>query len=417
MNNELLSVLDYLQNERHIDRETLLELVEESLLSAARRAIGPANDLRVRIDPKTGDIKAWAQLKVVERVVDPSSEIAVDKAAINLPDAAIGDDIEWEVTPRNFGRIAAQNAKQTMMYRLRQAEKAHICEEYEAKMSTLVSGVVSRVDRGDVFVEVPGAEAVMPHNAKIPGEDYQPGDHFTGLLVKINPEGSGPSLILSRTHPQLVACLFEREVTEIAEGVVEIMAVAREPGYRSKLAVRATSAGIDPVGACVGLRGSRVKTVIRELAGEKVDIIRWDEQIKTFVSNALQPAKLASAEIDEAEHSVRVIVPDDQLSLAIGKKGQNARLAAKLTGWRIDIQKMERPEDREFADMMQRAVDNLLKQMPVVSRELAAKLVAKGFLSVEGILAAEVDDLAEIDGVDPEQAAEILAAAKEHGES
>lgn len=417
MNNELLSVLDYLQNERHIDRETLLGLVEESLLAAARRAIGPANDLRVRIDPQTGDIQAWAQLTVVERVVDSSCEIAFETAAEKRPEVKLGDVVEWEVTPRNFGRIAAQNAKQTIMLRLRQAEKAHICEEYESKLMTLVSGVVGRVDRGDVFVEVPGAEAVMPQNAKIPGEDYQPGDHFTGLLVKINPDGAGPSLVLSRTHPQLVSCLFEREVTEIAEGTVEIMAVAREPGYRSKLAVRANSVGIDPVGACVGLRGSRVKTVIRELAGEKVDIIRWDDDMKTFVSNALQPAKLASAQIDEAEHSVHVIVPDDQLSLAIGKKGQNARLAAKLTGWRIDIRKMERPEDREYADKLQRAVAGLMLQIPELSQDIASRLVGSGFLSAEGIVVAEVEDLAALDGVSLEQAVEILAAARQHCES
>lgn len=414
MNSELLSVLDYLQNERHIDRETLFELVEESLLSAARRAIGPANDLRVKIDPKTGDIQAWAKLRVVERVVDSSSEIALDRALVKHPGTELDDEIEWEVTPRNFGRIAAQNAKQTMMFRLRQAEKAHICEEYESKLMTLVSGVVGRVDRGDVFVEVPGAEAVMPHNAKIPGEDYQPGDHFTGLLVNINSEGAGPSLILSRTHPQLVSCLFEREVTEIAEGIVEIMAVAREPGYRTKLAVRAKSAGVDPVGACVGLRGSRVKTVIRELAGEKVDIIRWDEEIRAFVTNALQPAKLASAHVDEEEHVIHVIVPDDQLSLAIGKKGQNARLAAKLTGWRIDIGKMERPEELEYADKLQRAVEGLMKQLPGVSQELAGKLVGSGFLSAEGILAAEPEDLAAIDGIDLASAEQILATAKEH---
>ena len=221
MNNELLSVLDYLQNERHIDRDTLLELVEESLLAAARRAIGPANDLRVRIDRQTGDIQAWAQLKVVERVVDSSSEIALEKAAKKRSDVELGDIVEWEVTPRNFGRIAAQNAKQTIMHRLRQAEKAHVCDEYEEKLMALVSGVVGRVERGDVYVEVPGAEAIMPHNAKIPGEDYQPGDHFTGLLVKINREGSGPSLILSRTHPQLVSCLFEpktsNEITVIVQ--------------------------------------------------------------------------------------------------------------------------------------------------------------------------------------------------------
>lgn len=414
MNNELLSVLDYLQNERHIDRDTLFELVEESLLSAARRAIGPANDLRVRIDPKTGDIRAWAKLKVVDRVVDSSCEISLGKAMVRQPGVKLGDEIEWEVTPRNFGRIAAQNAKQTMMARLRQAEKARVCEEYEAKLMTLISGVVGRVDRGDVFVEVPGAEAVLPYNSKIPGEDYQPGDHFTGLLVKINPEGAGPSLILSRTHPQMVACLFEREVTEIVENIVEIMAVAREPGYRSKLAVRANSPGIDPVGACVGLRGSRVKTVIRELAGEKVDIIRWDDEIRTFVSNALQPAKLASAEVDEENHVVHVIVPDDQLSLAIGKKGQNARLAAKLTGWRIDIRKMESPEEREYADKLQRALDGLMAQLPEVSPELAATLVGNGFLSAEGIVAADAEDLEAIDGITGEDAVQILDAANKH---
>lgn len=251
----------------------------------------------------------------------------------------------------------------------------------------------------------------MRYPDRIPGEEYQSGDHITALLVEINADRPGPSLYVSRSNPGLVKRLFEREVTEIAEGLVVIKAVAREAGYRTKIAVTSKDSRVDPVGACVGLRGNRVKTVVRELGGEKVDIIRWDPDVRTFVGNALQPAKLSGVDVDEATHCVRVTVPEDQLSLAIGKKGQNARLAAKLTEWRIDINKHEQQDKLVFESKVQQATE-ALAQIPGVG-DAAALLVQHGFLSLEGVLAADVEDLAAIEGLDPERAAAIIKAARE----
>ena len=411
MNNELIAVLEYLEHERGIDRETLMGLVEESLLSAARKAVRFTQDVKVRIDRNTGDIRALAHLTVVEEITDRESQIDVFQARKRNPDAKLGDEIEWEVTPANFGRIAAQTAKQTIMHRLRQAEKDRICEDFQEQLLQLVTGVVRRVERGEVFVDFSRAEGVMRYADRMPGEDYQPGDHITAVLVEINSERPGPSLFVSRSNPELVKRLFEREVSEISEGLVEIKIVAREAGYRSKIAVTSTDARVDPVGACVGLRGNRVKTVVRELGGEKVDIIRWDADIKTFVGNALQPAKLSGVEIDEEGHQIRVIVPEDQLSLAIGKKGQNARLAAKLTGWRIDINKHDQVERMVFEDKVQRAI-GALACIPGIGDDAAPMLVQHGFITLEGILAAQEADIAAIEGLTKEDATKIMAAAR-----
>ena len=411
MNNELIAVLEYLEHERGIDRETLMGLVEESLVTAARKVLGSLQDLRCKIDRKTGDIGAWAKMTVVERVTNRETEVKFSDARARLLDAKLGDVVEWEVTPANFGRIAAQTAKQTIMRRLRQAEKSRICEDFQEQLHQLVTGVVRRVERGEVFVDFSRAEGVMRYTDRIPGEDYQPGDHITALLVEINADRPGPSLYVSRSHPDLVKSLFEREVTEIAENLVEVRAIAREAGYRTKIAVFSKDSKIDPVGACVGLRGNRVKTVVRELGGEKVDIVRWDADTKTFVANALQPAKLQSVEMDVANHQLRVIVPEDQLSLAIGKKGQNARLAAKLTGWRIDINKLDQPEQMGFEDKVQHAIEALAR-IPGIGPEAAPKLVSHGFLTLEGVLAAEEDDIAAIEGLDQVRAHEIIEAAR-----
>jgi len=411
MNNELITVLEYLEHERGIDRETLMALVEESLVSAAHKAVRSAQDVSVKIDRVTGDIQAWARLTVVDEVENSELEIALEDAHDRMPEVSVGDVVEWEVTPANFGRIAAQTAKQAIVYRLRQAEKVQICEAFQDQLDQLVTGVVRRVERGEVYIDFSRAEGAMLYPSRIPGEDYQSGDHITALLVEINADRPGPSLYVSRSHPGLVKRLFEREVTEIAEGLVEIKVIAREAGYRTKIAVTSNDSRVDPVGACVGLRGNRVKTVVRELGGEKVDIIRWDPDIRTFVTNALQPAKLSGVELDEAAHCVRVTVPEDQLSLAIGKKGQNARLAAKLTEWRIDINKHEQQDKLVFESKVQQAIE-ALAQIPGVG-DAAALLVQHGFLTLEGILAADLEDLAAIEGFGPEQAAAIMEAARE----
>ena len=415
MNSELISVLDYLQNERGIDRETLLSVVEDSLVSAAHKAVESAEHVRVHVDRETGDIQAYAEKDVVETVEEPTLQMTLEEARKHDPEAALGKTIEYEVTPRDFGRIAAQTAKQVIMHRIRQAEKEHVCEEFREMVGHLITGMVRSVERGDILVDFNRAEGIMRRQDRIPGEDYQPGDHITVLLLEVSADNPGPPLIVSRAAPDFVRRLFEREVAEIGEGLVTIRGVSREPGYRTKLAVHSDDERVDPVGSCVGLRGNRVKTVVRELGGEKVDIIRYHPDIRQFVANALQPAKLTHVEVDEAAESLRVEVPEDQLSLAIGKKGQNARLAAKLVGWRVDINKKEDEEaagKTAFEDQVRRATE-ALAGLPGIGEELAGKLVGNGFLTLEGIVAAEKEDLAAIDGVDEETAEAVLAIAQE----
>ena len=412
MNSEMLAMLEYLESERGINREALVELIEEALVTAARKTLGIEHDVRVKIDPKTGDIRAFAQLTVVE---SPAAEgqIVLKDVQLRYPKAVLGEVVDWEVTPANFGRIAAQTAKQAIMQRLRQAEKVHISEEYKDKVGQLISGVVRRVERGDVYIDCQRAEGVLRYKERIPGEDYAVGDHMAALLIEVNADRPGPCLIVSRAHPDFVRCMFEREVSEIGENLVTVKAVAREPGYRTKIAVDSSDPRVDPVGACVGMRGNRVKTIVRELGGEKVDIIRWDKDVATYVTNALQPAKLGAIEVDNANHVVRVTVPEDQLSLAIGKRGQNARLAAKLTGWKVDINRFEKAgEELGFEDKVKRATDALAR-IPGIGEETAGKLVHNGFLTLEGILAAEEGDLAGLDGIDPARAAEIMQIARQ----
>ena len=415
MNNDFLVNLESLERERGIDHETLIALVEESLESAARKAVCATRDLHVQIDRKTGAIQCLAKLFVVDIVEHPEEEIAISAARVKYPEVRCGDEIEWEVTPENFGRIAAQTAKQVIMQRLRQVEKRNICDVFKDQLMQLVNGEVRRVERGEVILSIGTAEGMMRHSDRIPGEDYEPGDLITALLVEINADKPGPSLYVSRSHPEFVARLFEREVSEISEGLVQIKAVSREAGYRSKIAVSSKEPRVDPVGACVGLRGTRVKTIVRELGGEKVDILQWDSDVRVFVTNALKPAKIARMEVNTERKSIRIEVQEDQLSLAIGKKGQNARLASKLTGWRIDIQRAAELADNkvdDFEERVRRAIDSLAK-VAGIGPEAAAVLVANGFASLEGIVAGEETDIAELPGLNADRATEIMKAAQD----
>ncbi len=412
--NELLDNLECLERERNIDRETLLSLIEESLMSAAHKAVQATRDVQVKIDRKTGKIQCFAHLFVVETVQNPEEEISLKTAQTRNPDAQLGDEVEWEVTPENFGRIAAQTAKQVIIQRLRQLEKKNICEAYRDQLFQLVTGEVRRVEHGDLIINFGSAEGAMRRSDAIPGEDYEPGDMITALLIEINSDKPGPSLYVSRAHTDFVARLFEREVSEIADKSVEVKAISREAGYRSKIAVFSPDPRVDPVGACVGIRGNRVKTIVRELGGEKVDIIQWDPDIRVFVTNALKPAKISKIDVDEEHKTVRIEVPEDQLSLSIGKKGQNARLATKLTGWRIDIVKSEQSEvneDEQFANQVRRATE-AIAAVPEIGEKLAALLVQNGFVSLDGIVAAESSYLADILDIDVSRAEEILAAVQ-----
>jgi N utilization substance protein A len=409
MNGELIAGIEYLEREKGIDKEVLMGAIESAILSASKKSIGPARDVRVAIERKTGDIKAFAKVTVVERVRAPHDEISLNKAREIKPDAQLEEVIEIEVTPKDFGRIAAQTAKQAMLQKIRQAEKDKVYEEYKDRIGDIVSGTVRRFERSDVIVDLGRAEALLPHKERVPTEEYQPGDRIRTYLTTIENTGHGPEIILSRSHPNFVKRLFELEVSEIADKTVEIKAIAREAGYRTKLAVVSHDEKVDPVGACVGMRGMRVKNIVRELNGEKIDIIRWDKEMKTFVGNALSPAKLKNIQVFPPEQRVLVTVDEDQLSLAIGKKGQNVRLTNKLTGWKIDIEKSASAAIG-MDEKIKQAVDSLVT-LPGVTRELADKLVHHGFTGMEGIVAAEVDDLKEVEGIDDVLAKQIHQAA------
>jgi N utilization substance protein A len=378
-----------------------------------------AGDLRVEISRETLDIKAFARKKVVMSVNDRYNEVSLAEARRANPSAQLDEMVEIESTPRNFGRIAAQTAKQTILQKIRQAEKSRIFEDYKNRTGEIVTGTVRRFERSTVIVELDhGAEGIMPSKERVPTEEYEVGERIRAYIVAIKERESGPEILLSRAHPDFVRRLFELEVSEIADGTMEIRGIAREAGYRSKVAVISHDERVDPVGACVGIRGMRVKNIVRELNGEKIDIVRWSDDIKTLVINALAPAKLKNVEADEPTHTVTVTVDADQLSLAIGKRGQNARLTSKLIGWRVDIQKDE--EAMNFEERVAAAVSGLAA-VEGIGEEWAEKLVYAGFLTIEGVMAADLSDLQEIEDVTPEQAQALWSAAEKaytakHGE-
>jgi len=419
MNSELSAVVEYMERERGVDRETIIGAIESALQNAANKSLADAEDLRVAINRETLDIKAFARKKVVLSVNDRYNEVSLAEARRTNPAAQLDEIIEIESTPRNFGRIAAQTAKQTILQKIRQAEKSRIFEDYKNRTGEIVTGTVRRFERSTVVVELDhGAEGLMPSKERVPTEEYEVGERIRAYIVAIKERESGPEILLSRAHPDFVRRLFELEVSEIADGTMEIRGIAREAGYRSKVAVISHDERVDPVGACVGIRGMRVKNIVRELNGEKIDIVRWSEDIKTLVTNALAPAKLKTVDADEPTHTVTVTVDADQLSLAIGKRGQNARLTSKLIGWRVDIQKDE--EAMNFEERVAAAVSGLAA-VEGIGEEWAEKLVYAGFLTIEGVMAADLSDLQEIEDVTPEQAQALWSAAEKaytakHGE-
>ncbi len=410
MNAELNAALDYWEREKGIPRETLLEAVENALLSASKKAVGPAKDLRIEIDSKTGDIRAMAKLRVVERVFNTSEEILLERAEKLQPDIEVGDEVEVEVTPKNFGRIAAQTARQAMMQRIRQAEKELIYDEFKDRAGEIVSGTVRRFDRSDVIVDLGKFEGIMPQRERVNTEDYNVGDRVRAYVVAVENGQRGPEIILSRSHPNFVRRLFELEVSEIADRTVEIRAIAREAGYRTKVAVGSKDDKVDPVGACVGMRGSRVKNIVRELNNEKVDIIRWSENISDLVEEALKPARISNIALEQTSKTATITVPEDQLSLAIGKRGQNARLTAKLTGWEINIQKDESAKEIFDARIVQ-AANALVKELSI-DQATAEALVRAGMESVEVIVLAEPQDIVDATGIDIEAATAIFESAQ-----
>ena len=409
MNAEFLAVLEYWEKEKGISRETLIAAVNEALITAAKKAVGAARELRCEINPKSGEIKAFAKLIVVDIVQSKHDEISRFDARRIKDDANLGDEIEIEVTPTGFGRVAAQFAKQALMMQVRRAEKNLIYTEFKDRTGDIVSGVVRRFERSDVIVDLGRYEAIMPNRERVPIEEYTLGERIRCFVKAVEETVRGPEIILSRSDPQFVIRLFQLEVSEIGDGTVEIKGIAREPGFRTKLAVHSRDPRVDPVGACVGLRGQRVKNIVRELNNEKVDIIRWDADIRVLITNALAPARIKSISVDETKKQARVLVNEDQLSLTIGKRGQNARLTSRITGWQIDIDAEAAPI-ANFDQKVTQVVDGFAK-ITGISHEHATILVNTGFHSFEDLKQVELADIAEIPGL-TESAAAIIDAVR-----
>src|SRR6056297_3092532 len=339
MNLDLLNALDDIEKDKGISKEVLLEAIEVALLSAYKKDFGSKENVSVEIDQESGEVMVFSRKKVVEEVKNDRYEIPLDEAERIDSSIEVGDYLDVEVTPENFGRIAAQTAKQVVMQRIREAERDVLYEEYKRKEGEIITGTIQRFHKDNVLIDMGKTEALLPVSEQIPSEEYRVGSRLKVYVVEVSSTTKGPRILVSRTHPALLKRLFEVEVPEIFDGIVEIRSVAREAGFRSKVAVSSYDSKVDPVGACVGPQGMRVKSVVEQLNGEKIDIVQFNENPKQFVSNALNPAEVIDVIIDEDKESATVIVPDFQLSLAIGKEGQNARLAAKLTGWKIDIKK------------------------------------------------------------------------------
>lgn len=337
MNKELFSAIELLEKEKGISKEVLFEALEVALISAYKRNFQSAPSVKVNLDRDTGEITVFSQLKVVEDVEDDQQEVSLYEAKVYDPRCQIGDIVEMEVTPKEFGRIAAQTAKQVVIQRIREAERELIYESFVDRTEEIITGLVRRFEQRNVIIDLGRTEAVLPLDEQIPHERYRQGERVKTFIVEVKKTTKGPQIIVSRTHTGFLKRLFEMEVPEIYEGIIEIKAAAREAGHRSKLAVISNNKDIDPVGACVGPKGSRVQAISNELKGEKIDIVKWSGETEEYISNALSPAKVSSVNLDSENKAATVVVPDSQLSLAIGKEGQNARLAAKITGWKIDI--------------------------------------------------------------------------------
>lgn len=406
MNGELISLLDFYEREKGIDRATMIKALEDGIVAAALKSREqPTRGISVVIDPKTGDIRATVKLLVVESVKDPQGEIPVLRARRFKPDARAGDEIECPLVVRDFGRIAAQTARQSILQRQRSAERERIFVEFKDRVGEIVSGTVRRFDKSDVFVDLGRFEARLPSRERVSTEDYQVNERLRAYVLAVENQGHGPEIILSRSNPDFVRRLFELEVSEIADKTVEIRSLAREAGFRTKMAVHSNDDKVDPVGACVGMKGSRVKNIVRELNGEKVDIIRWHANIRDFVAEALKPAKLKTIDLDEAGRRVTVRLAADDLAAAVGKGGRNARLTSKLVGWHVAIERDE-STDIAFAEQMRAATSDLARRLEIPEK-IAAALVARGLNSVEAIQEAQPSDLEAAGEITADQARAI----------
>jgi transcription termination/antitermination protein NusA len=418
MNKDLIHVIEQIGREKGIGKEVLFEAVESALLSASKKTMGLADNVRMELDRHTGALRVYARKKVVEAVSDRKLEIGLEEARKLNREAELDDELEMELPPQEFGRIAAQTAKQVILQRVRDAERDAVYGEFADKEGKIVRGIVHRVEKRNVIVEIGRAEAVLAEREQIPGERHGPGDRIRAYVVEVKKGVKGPQILLSRSHPGLLVRLFESEIPEITEGIVQVKEAAREPGERAKVAVASTKRDVDPIGACVGLRGTRIQVISRELRGEKIDIVEWSPDPATFVARALSPAKVSSVtlsddETEGSQRSVLVIVPDSQLSLAIGKRGQNARLAAKLTGLRVDIKSESEVEDERRREEEERIEGReILAHFPGVGARLLNDLLEAGLHSPARIVRAGVERLRELPDVGEKKAADLFEAAR-----
>jgi transcription termination/antitermination protein NusA len=409
---ELLQIADAVAREKSIDRRIVITAMEDAIAKAARSRYGSETEVHAEIDAKTGELRLARHMLVVEAVENPANQISLEDARKRHPAAQHGDTIADTLPPLEYGRIAAQSAKQVIVQKVREAERDRQYEEYKDRIGDIVNGTVKRVEYGNVVVDLGRGEAIVRRDEMLPRETMRNGDRIRAFIYDVRREARGPQIFLSRTHPQFMAKLFAQEVPEIYDGIVEVKAVARDPGSRAKIAVISRDSSVDPVGACVGMRGSRVQAVVNELQGEKIDIIPWSQDIATFVVNALAPAEVAKVVLDEDRERIEVVVPDQQLSLAIGRRGQNVRLASQLTGWDIDILTEQEESERRQAEFEKRT--NVFMDALNVDEVVGQLLASEGFTSVEELAYVDPKELAGIEGFDEDTASELQTRARDY---
>ena len=404
---ELIRVIDQVSREKGVEREVLIKTIEEAVRAAARKKLGQNYDLEVSFNEEMGEIEIFEFKEVVEKVENENMEISLEEAKEIDPESEVGDSLGIKMDTDLLGRIAAQSAKQVIMQRLREAERDIVYDDYKDRRGEIIHGIAQRFDKGAIIVNLGRTEAELPVKEQIPKESYKQGDRVRAYILDVKQFSRGPQIILSRTHPNFLSALFENEVPEISEGIVKVVQVAREPGSRAKIAVTSKDGDVDPVGACVGMKGSRVQAVVQELRGEKIDIVTWDPDPAKFICNALAPAEIVRVIVDENNQTMEVVVPDDQLSLAIGKRGQNVRLASKLSGWNLDV-----TSETNYNDALKQAYNSLL-QLDGVGEATASNLYQQGFRSVEEVAQAAVSELMQVGGIGEEKARKIIGSAKQ----
>ncbi len=409
---ELLQIAEAVAREKSIEKHLVIEAMEEALSRAARARYGAETNVQAEINPDTGELRLWRLMEVVEEVENDSAEITLETARARNPEAEIGDYLSDPLPPIEFGRQQAMGAKQVITQKVREAERDRQFEEYKDRVGEIMSGIVKRIEYGHVIVDLGRTEAIIRRDQQLMREAYRQGDRVRAYLAEVRREPRGPQIFLSRSHPQFMAKLFEQEVPEVYDGVIEIKAVARDPGSRAKIGVMSHDNSIDPVGACVGMRGSRVQAVVNELGGEKIDIVPWSPDVATFVVNALAPAEVAKVVLDEESERIEVVVPDEQLSLAIGRRGQNVRLASMVTGYDIDIMTEEEESAKRQEEFRQRT--ELFMTALDVDDIIAGLLVSEGFAAIEDVAFVEMEEIAEIEGFDEDTASELQARANEY---